>query len=99
MTFTLTTKETDLLKDMKGQEQLCIDKYDKYAQDACAPELKSLFTQLADVERTHLNTVNEMLSGKVSTPSGSSSSSGGASAGTSSNILVSSLCKYATYNF
>ena len=81
MTFTLTTKETDLLKDMKGQEQLCIDKYDKYAQDACAPELKSLFTHLADVERTHLNTVNEMLSGKVSTPSGSSSFSGGASAG------------------
>ena len=54
MTFTLTTKETDLLKDMKGQEQLCIDKYDKYAQDAVAPELKQLFTQLADVERTHI---------------------------------------------
>lgn len=80
MTFTLTTKETDLLKDMKGQEQLCIDKYDKYAQDAVAPELKQLFTQLADVERTHLSTVNEMLSGKVSAPSGGSSQSGGASA-------------------
>ena len=72
MTFTLTTKETDLLKDMKGQEQLCIDKYDKYAQDACAPELKRLFTQLADVEREHLKTINEMLTGQVSTPSGSS---------------------------
>jgi rubrerythrin len=76
MTFTLTTKEIDLLKDMKGQEQLCIEKYDKYAQDATAPELKQLFTQLADGERTHLATVNEMLSGKVSSPSGGSSQSG-----------------------
>ena len=80
MTFTLTTKEIDLLKDMKGQEQLCIEKYDKYAQDATAPELKQLFTQLADGERTHLATVNEMLSGKVSSPSGGSSQSGSTSA-------------------
>lgn len=80
MTFTLTTKETDLLKDMQGQEQLCIDKYDKYAGEAAAPELKSLFTSLANVEREHLKTVNDMMAGKVSTPSGSSSPSGSASA-------------------
>ncbi len=67
----LTTKETDLLKDMKGQEQLCIDKYEKYANEAVAPELKSLFLSLADVERGHLNTIGDMLAGKVSTPSGS----------------------------
>lgn len=72
----LSTKETDLLKDMKGQEQLCIDKYEKYAGEAVAPELKSLFLSLADVERGHLNTVSDMLAGKVSTPSGSSSTSG-----------------------
>lgn len=78
--MTLTTKETNLLKDMKGQEQLCIDKYEKYASEACAPELKTLFTSLANVERSHLNSVNDMMAGKVSTPSGSSSSSGGMSA-------------------
>ena len=69
----VTPKETDLLKDMKGQEQLCIDKYEKYAGEACAPELKSLFLSLADVERGHLNTINDMMAGKVSTPGGSSS--------------------------
>jgi spore coat protein CotF len=78
--MTLTTKETNLLKDMKGQEQLCIDKYEKYASEACAPELKTLFTSLANVERSHLNTINDMMAGKVSTPSGSSSSSSGMSA-------------------
>jgi hypothetical protein len=26
----LTQKETDILKDLKSQEQLCIDKYKKY---------------------------------------------------------------------
>ena len=66
-------KERDLLKDLKGQEQLCIDKYEKYAGEAVAPELKSLFTSLADVERGHLNTINDMMAGKVSTPSGSPS--------------------------
>jgi len=76
----VTTKETDLLKDMKGQEQLCIDKYEKYAGEAVAPELKSLFTSLANVEREHLKTVNDMMAGKVSTPTGSSSQSSGTSA-------------------
>ena len=76
----VTTKETDLLKDMKGQEQLCIDKYEKYAGEAIAPELKSLFTSLANVEREHLKTVNDMMAGKVSTPTGSSSQSSGTSA-------------------
>ena len=76
----VTTKETDLLKDMKGQEQLCIDKYEKYAGEAIAPELKSLFTSLASVEREHLKTVNDMMAGKVSTPTGSSSQSSGTSA-------------------
>ena len=43
--MTLSTKELSLLKDMKGQEQLCIDKYNKYSAAACDGELKKLFTQ------------------------------------------------------
>ena len=78
--MTPTTKETNLLKDMKGQEKLCIDKYDKYAKEAVAPELQALFTALADVERQHLTTIGDMMAGKVSTPSGSSSSTGNSGA-------------------
>ena len=78
--MTPTTKETNLLKDMKGQEKLCIEKYDKYAKEAVAPELKALFTSLSDVERQHLSTIGDMMEGKVSAPSGGSSSASGSGA-------------------
>jgi len=61
----LTQKEKELLTDLQTQEQVCIDKYNRYAQQACDPGLKSLFTDLAQTEQTHLNTVNQMLSGTV----------------------------------
>ena len=61
----LTQKEKDLLKDMKDQELLCIEKYEKYASSACSSELKNLFTSLADGERSHLKTINEMSGGTV----------------------------------
>ena len=60
----LTTKETDLLKDMKDQEELCIEKYGRYAEMAKCPELKTLLNSIADTERSHLKTINEMMSGK-----------------------------------
>lgn len=72
--MTLTQKETDLLKDMKGQEQLCIQKYEKYAAEACSDELKTLFLALADVERGHLSTVTDIMNGKVGAVGGSGSS-------------------------
>ena len=72
--MTLSQKETDLLKDMKGQEQLCIDKYEKYASQACSESLKTLFHSLADVERQHLTSVTDLLGGKVPTVGGSGSS-------------------------
>ena len=56
----LTQKETTLIKDLKGQEQLCIDKYTKHAECANDPQLKQLFTRIADVERGHLNTLNQI---------------------------------------
>ena len=59
----LTSKETDLLKDMKDQEELCIEKYTRYANEAKCPELKKLLNSIADTEREHLKTVNEMMAG------------------------------------
>ena len=34
----LTQKETDLLKDLKSQEKLCVEKYTKYASQALDPQ-------------------------------------------------------------
>ena len=63
----LTTKESGLLKDMKGQEQLCIGKYQKYAKEAKAPELSQLFQSMAKVEENHLQTITDMMDEKTVT--------------------------------
>ena len=72
--MTLTQKETTLLSDMKAQEQLCIEKYTKYSQTANDPELKNLFSTLAENERKHLETINQIMNGnEVAMPSQSPS--------------------------
>ncbi len=63
----LTTKETELLKDLKSQEQLCIDQYTKYSSEAKSQTLSKLFNSLADTEREHLQTLNDIMSGNVPT--------------------------------
>ena len=66
--MTLTQKETDLLKDMKGQEELCIKKYDQYAQMAKSEDLKELFQSMSKVEQNHLQTICGMMNGNVTAP-------------------------------
>ncbi len=67
----LTQKEKDLLKDMKDEEQLCIDKYTRHAQTAHDAQLKNLFSCIAQVEREHLNTLSSIeSSGTVPSSSG-----------------------------
>ena len=63
--MTLTPKETSLLKDLKGQEKLCWEKYDKYSCDACSTELKNLFSEMAQTERQHYDSINQMLAGTI----------------------------------
>lgn len=64
----LTQKETSLLKDLKSQEQLCIDKYNKHAYSAHDSQLSGLFTHLAGVEGNHLQMLTEIENGSVPTP-------------------------------
>ena len=66
----LTQKETTLLKDLKGQEKLCVEKYTKYASNALDPQLKELFTSIANVEQQHLNTISQIESGNMPQSSG-----------------------------
>lgn len=68
----LTQKETELLKDLKGQEKLCADKYTQYSEAAIDPQLKNLFSQIAGVEKQHLNTIEQIENGTVPTPGGGS---------------------------
>lgn len=61
----LTQKETMLLQDLKRQEQVCVTKYEEYAARAQNSQLRQLFTEIGRQEQTHLDTVNQMLSGTV----------------------------------
>lgn len=70
----LSQKETDLLKDLKGQEKLCVDKYTKHAACAIDPQLKNLFTQIAQAEQQHFNTITQLESGAAPALSGGSQS-------------------------
>ena len=62
--MTLTQKENSLLTDLKGQEQVCIEKYSMYSERACDPELKTLFEQIKSTEQTHLATINRIIGGE-----------------------------------
>ena len=64
----LTQKETSLLKDLKGQEKLCVDKYGKAAESAVDPQLKGLFTQLASVEQKHYDMLSQIGNGVAVQP-------------------------------
>lgn len=61
----LTQKERFLLEDQKSQEELCIKKYNNYAEQAQCSQLKQLCKQLAQQEQQHLNTINQILNGQV----------------------------------
>ena len=61
----LTQKETTLIKDLKGQEKLCIEKYNKHAACASDPQLKALFEQIAGVEGQHLATLTQIEGGNL----------------------------------
>ena len=72
--MTLTQKENSLLSDMKAQEQLCVEKYGKYAEMAHDTQLKNLFNQLKGNEQKHLDTICQMMQGtEVTMPSQSPS--------------------------
>lgn len=65
MDFTLTQKERTLLEDQKNHEQICIEKYSNYANMANDNQLKQICKANEQVERNHLNSINQLLSGTI----------------------------------
>lgn len=61
----LSQKERMLLEDQKSHEELCVQKYTNYANQAQDPELKQLFKTHAKEEQQHYDTINQILSGTV----------------------------------
>ena len=65
MNVILTQKEKLLLEDLKGHEQICIQKYSDYANQVSDQQLKTLFGNHALIEQQHLNSINQLLNGLV----------------------------------
>lgn len=61
----LTQKEKMYLQEQKQHEEWCIKKYQMASEQAEDQELKTLFGTIKTHEETHLNTINDILSGKV----------------------------------
>ena len=61
----LTQKETMLLQDLKTQEQVCIEKYNQYAERANYPKLSQLLRTISSAEQQHLSTLEQMEKGTV----------------------------------
>ncbi|EHQ88612.1 spore coat protein [Desulfosporosinus youngiae] len=61
----LSEKEKLLLMDQKTHEEICVDKYAKYANQAQDPQLKQLFNSYSGKEQVHLDTINQLLSGQM----------------------------------
>ncbi len=79
--MTLTQKETTLLQELISYEEHCIEKYAEYEKSALDTQLKNLFAQLGQIEKQHLNTLNQILSGTVPNVGGSGGSSGSGGGG------------------
>jgi spore coat protein CotF len=65
MDIKLSQKERMLLEDQKNHEQICIEKYKNYASQASDPQLKQIFTANGQGEQEHLNSINQLLGGRL----------------------------------
>ena len=63
----MVLKETErtAIENLRTQEKSCVEKYQKYAQQAIDPELKNLFEQLHKKEQTHYDSLTQVLDGTV----------------------------------
>ena len=61
----LKEKERAALEDLQTQEKSCVEKYEKYANQARDPELKSLFQTLQKEEQKHYDSLGQVLAGTV----------------------------------
>jgi spore coat protein CotF len=59
----LSQKERMLLEDLKKEEDLCVIKYQNYAQQAQDSNLSQLFNKIASDEQKHYDTVSSLLQG------------------------------------
>lgn len=71
----LNTKEKFLLEDAKSHEEQCIRKYANYSCLTSDGQLSAVFQSNGCIEEEHLETINQLLSGKLPSMGGQGQSS------------------------
>ena len=61
----LTNKERTLLQDLQSHEEICIQKYNNYANQTNDQQLQQIFQNLAQKEQKHYDTLSQILQGQV----------------------------------
>ncbi len=61
----LTEKELTVLKELKAQENSCVEKYGKYAKEAKDRELASLFETIQKDEQKHYESITQAMNGSI----------------------------------
>jgi spore coat protein CotF len=64
MQIQLSQKERMLLEDEKLQEEICIQKYQNYSNQAQDPQLKQLFSRISNEEQHHYTIIDQLLQGQ-----------------------------------
>ncbi|MDD6339438.1 MAG: ferritin-like domain-containing protein [Butyrivibrio sp.] len=59
----LKEKERTVLQDLQTQEKSCVEKYKRYAAEACDKELRDLFTKIQEAEQKHYDSITGVLNG------------------------------------
>ncbi len=72
MQIQLSQQERKVLEDHKKHEEVCIRKYEQYSQQAGDPQLRSMFSQFAEQERQHHDSLDQLLQGRQPTVGGQS---------------------------
>ena len=65
MHINLIAKERRLLEEQKNHEEICVQKYNDYANLASDQQLKAIFKNNAQTEQEHLNTIDQLLNGQL----------------------------------
>lgn len=61
----LTEKESTAIKDLQSQEEMCVQKYGRYATAAKDPSLRELFSNLKEKEQRHYDSLEQVLTGST----------------------------------
>ena len=61
----LNQKQQSMLKDLRSQERICVEKYAKYASAAQDRQLQELFRHIGESESRHLQTLDRMAAGQA----------------------------------